>query len=333
MEFKVRNVNQAISEALWCLKVCGVKEQSRNGSVIVFPEPVITTYEKPQERVLFWSERDASPIFHTLECLWILAGRRDVEFVKTFNSRINAYSDDGENFNAAYGYRMRHHWGEDQLVEAIRLLKRDPNTRRCVIQLYDARDLSNQTSKDHACNTQLYFDRRGGRLNLTVCCRSNDLWWGAFGANAVHFSFIQEFVASAVGVPMGIYRQFSNNLHLYGEQVYDAQKYLNTPPDPSDYDEYRRGIKPRPIMDDNDHVEFLNDCELFCDDPFYENSYYHSFFKEVAYPMAMVSKTRKDKAGDGRVWAAKIQADDWRLATEQWIDRRENAKGVQLKLF
>jgi hypothetical protein len=45
--------------------------------------------------------------------------------------------------------------------------------------------------------------------------------------------------------------------------------------------------------------------------------------------MAMVSMTRKQKQGDGRVWANQIAADDWRLAVNQWIDRREG----QLPLF
>ena len=329
MEYKVRNVNTAISEALWGLKFMGIKEDTRNGPVIAFPEPVMTIYQRPQERVLFWGARDANPIFHLLESLWILAGRRDVQFVKTFNSRIDAYSDDGENFNAAYGYRMRHHWGEDQLIEAINLLKRDPETRRCVIQLYDAHDLVNQTSKDHACNTQLYFDARGGVLNLTVCCRSNDLWYGAYGANAVHFSFLQEFIACAVGIPTGVYRQMSNNLHLY-TKLYDAEKYLVCPPSHHDYDAYLSGIKPTSIMAENENWEsFLKDAELFCEKPFNKRQYRTNFFLDVAHPMAMVSKVRKDKTSDGRAWANKIVAEDWKLATNQWIDRREG----QLPLF
>ena len=53
IEIRARNVNVAVSEALWKLKVVGVQEDTRNGLVIAFPEPVVTTYERPQERVLF----------------------------------------------------------------------------------------------------------------------------------------------------------------------------------------------------------------------------------------------------------------------------------------
>lgn len=328
MEIISRNVNTLFSDMLWKFKVCGVPAESRNGPVLVINEPVLTRIDRPQERVLFFSGRDANPIFHVMESIWMLAGRRDVHFVKLFNSRIDAYSDNGEYFNAAYGFRMRHHWGDDQLVEVINLLRRDPTTRRAVIQLYDCHDLVNQTSKDHACNTSMMFAIRDGRLELTVTNRSNDAWWGYAGANIVHFTMIQEFIAAAVGVPMGRYFTVSNNLHIYTE-LYDANNHLALPPDDYDYDAYKHGIGPWNIINSSSWETWLHDAASFCDAPF-ARPYkpYHPFFTEVAYPMAMVSHTRKNKTGDGRDWANKIVADDWRLATLQWIDRRDGQRSL-----
>lgn len=324
MEITARNANDLFSAMLWRFKTEGVLADSRNGPVIMIDEPVLTKVYRPQERVLFFDDRDANPIFHLLESIWILAGRRDVEFVKMFNSRIGAYSDDGEHFNAAYGHRMRHHFNIDQLIEAVLLLKREPQTRRCVIQLHDARDLVNQGSKDHACNTQLVFMIRDGRLEMTTYSRSNDGWYGYAGANIVHMTIIQEFVASALGIPMGRYFTVSNNLHLY-TQLYDATKFLNVPPDASDYDVYAHGIEPSPIFTHGESwLAFLNDCENFCDDPFQSPSrYVHDFFRNVAFPMAMVSRVRKDKTANGHYWANQITALDWRIATQDWITRRE----------
>lgn len=325
MEFRVRNVNEAVIEALWKLKVMGVKETSRNGEVLVFPEPVTTTYERPEERVLFWPERDANPIFHVMEAIWMLAGRDDVEFVKYFNSRMINFSDNGSTLNGAYGHRWRRRFGVDQLVSLIRHLKEDPTSRRAVLTMWGpAQDLMNMTSKDVCCNTQAYFEIRGGRLNMTVLNRSNDLIWGAYGANMVHFSFLQEFIASALDVPLGVYRQFSHNLHMYTE-LYDFKKYIELPPAVDDG--YKQGLAPRPIMDSDDWGGFLRDCERFCCAPFdAPRGYRHSFFPEVAHPMALVTRTRKEKTGDGRYWAARIGAQDWQRATQEWITRREHAK-------
>lgn len=327
MEYKVRNVNEAVSEVLWGMKLMGVKETSRNGEVLVFPEPVMTTYERPAERVLFWPARDANPVFHVMESLWMLAGRDDLKFVEYFNSRMANFSDDGNHLNGAYGHRWRQRFGSDQLSTLVRHLITAPDSRRAVLTMWGVGEDLNKinTSKDVCCNTQAYFEIRHGQLNMTVLNRSNDLIWGAYGANAVHFSFLQEFIAAALDVPLGVYRQFSNNLHMYTE-LYDFKKFLDVPPNSGDFDAYRYGIKPRPIMENGRWALFLQECEQFVQDPFGDpRNYVHSFFPEVAHPMAMVTKTRKEKTGDGYYWAARIGAEDWQRVTVEWIERRERA--------
>lgn len=327
MEITARNVNQAFSDIFWRLKTGRYEpEQTRNGPALVIPEPVITTYLYPQERVLFHKGRDANPIFHCLEAIWMLAGRRDVAFLQMFNSKIGQYSDDGKLFNAAYGYRWRKHFGFDQLESVIQILRKDPKTRQAVIQMWDQDDLVKKT-KDKACNTQVVFDTRGNRLNMTVFNRSNDIWYGAYGANAVHFSMLQEFVSSAINMRIGHYRQISNNLHLYTE-LYDAKRYVDNPPNYPEYDLYSQGdARTSPMMIDADYKRFLSECETFCCEPYNEKIKYHNpFFTYVAQPMAMVSRVRKSGAGDGRGYASKIRAEDWRKAVMLWINNRELAK-------
>jgi len=329
MELVVRNVNEAFSEIFWKLKVLNLQpEQTRNGPALVYPEPVTTVYKYPAERVLFHPGRDANPVFHLMECIWMLAGRNDVAFLQQFNSRMGTYSDDGKSFNAAYGHRWRRHFGRDQLVDLVRLLRKDHSTRQAVLQIWDSADLTRKTL-DKACNTQVMFDVRAGRLNMTVINRSNDIWWGAYGANAVHFSFLQEFVAAATGMRLGVYRQMSNNFHLYTE-LYNAQQYLVMPPDPGMYDHYSHGeVRPSPIMLDGEYRLFLTECEMFCADPFNERVHYaNPFFTHVAQPMAMISRVRKTHAGDGMGYAMKIRAEDWRRAAVEWVARRELARRI-----
>lgn len=333
MELVVRNVNMAFSEIFWKLKAMDLKpQQTRNGPALVFPKPVTTVYIKPDERVLFNLHRDCNPVFHLLESIWMLAGRNDVAFLSQFNKNMVNFSDDGLTFNAAYGYRWRKHFGFDQIAAVIKVLKEDPTSRQAVVQIWDAADLTKST-KDKACNTQIIFDMRHGSLDMLVVNRSNDLWWGAYGANAVHFSFLHEFVASALGVDLGVYRQSSHNLHLY-TRMYDVGNYLQSPPVMQDggfyatcaEDEKVGAVRPRKIMV-NDHWEsFLNDCERFCENPYIVNSYEHSFFNDVAVPMANVIYHRRNGMGDGMAAAEMIQADDWKLAAKNWIARRERNK-------
>lgn len=327
MEITGRNVNDTLEDAIWRLKTGKYEpEASRNGRVLAFPEPVMTTYLKPEERVVFSGLRDANPIFHLLESIWMLAGREDVGFLKMFNSTISKFSDNGDTFNAAYGKRWRSHFKFDQLSAVIETLRADPKSRQAVVQMWDAQDF-NKPTKDKACNMSIVFDCRGGKLNMTVMNRSNDLWWGAYGANAVHMSFLQEFVAHSVEMPIGVYRQFSNNLHLYLD-VYDGQSFIDNPIPLSNCNYYRADtVAALPIMLNADYRGFLRDCEKFCDNPFsHVAEYTHPFFLAVAHPMAMVSRVRKADGGTGKGWAARIQASDWRVATLEWIDRRELKK-------
>lgn len=325
MELNVRNVNEAFSEIFWKLKSMNLKPQNtRNGLALVIPEPVTTIYHYPCERVLFNRERDCNPIFHLMESIWMLAGRNDVAFLTLFNKRMSDFSDDGITFNAAYGHRWRNHFGFDQIAEVIRMLREDPDSRQAVVQIWDSADL-NKSTKDKACNTQIIFDTRASKLNMTVYNRSNDIWWGAYGANAVHFSFLQEFVAHALELPCGVYRQVSHNLHLYTD-LYDAECNVDMPPHPHNGGQYSgsTGVEPYPIMSNSDWQSFLNDCESFCEYPFRSPDIYtHDFFKDVAHPMAMISHVRKSKLGDGRDWAESIKAKDWSLAALNWIEKRE----------
>lgn len=218
LTINARNVNDAFSEATWKINVWGVEEDSRNGKCLVATEPVLTCYSKPLERMLWEPKRDANPFFHVMEAMWMLAGRNDVESVSKYARQIAEYSDDGVTLNGAYGYRWRNHFEHDQIDWVIKHLKAQPNSRRAVLGMWDPMEdppAIDHGSSDVPCNTHAYFRVNQGRLNMTVCCRSNDIVWGCYGTNAVHMSYLMEYVACALGVMVGRYYQFSNNWHMY----------------------------------------------------------------------------------------------------------------------
>jgi len=224
----VRNVHQALPQALRLIDEEGVRRGSRNGAVrLIEPGPVVTVYERPWERVIFWPVRDANPALHLYESLWMLAGRQDLEPLLRYTKQFAEYSDDGQILQGAYGYRWRRTFGQDQLRVIIRRLTNYPNDRRCVLQVWDSDyDLDRET-KDAPCNVTATFQRRSnGQLDMTVLCRSNDLVWGAYGANAVHWSMLLSYMAHEIGCTEGRYVQVSVNWHIYEEWY---QKLLDMP--------------------------------------------------------------------------------------------------------
>lgn len=353
----VRNVNDALPMALHILEKVGVERDSRNGPVVKFPEPVTTKYRSPCERVLFYKERDANPFFHLFESLWMLAGRNDVAWLKQFNSNIAQYSDDNETYHGAYGYRWQKHFtGEANLVEGneengvweclpinqldaiIDILKHNKDDRRCVLQMWDARVDLNRIGKDFPCNLMCVFSvNDNGALDMMVYNRSNDIVWGAYGANAVHFSILQEYMAAAVGVPVGIYWQVSNNLHAYKdtlEKVKDlaalGEEILNMPTVTNPYDL----VKPYPLVS-TDIKQWDFDLQVFMEKGIVQN-FNDPFFKQVVTPLWWAWKAFKQKEDPRRFQNAlnnvtQCKAEDWKIACREWLERRlevANARGT-----
>jgi len=316
--FTVRNVSEALYIVKQALQKEGHKVETRNGTAIEFREPTTIVYNKPCERVLFYPERDANPIFHFMESLWMLAGREDLEWIQRYNKRMGDFSDNGKTLQGAYGYRWRNYFYGDQLDLVVHRLMTYENDRRTVLTMWDPEgDLrKGNECKDHPCNTHIYFSVRDNILDMTVCNRSNDMIWGALGANAVHMSILQEYIAAKIGAEVGIYTQFSNNLHAY----LDTLKTLDGMQ--PDYDAYSaRMIETSPLVT---HAgTFDKELELFMDDPDRPRTYINSVFSEVAQPMHRMWVAWKAKEFALAVEHSKdIKPDDWHLACWEWLERR-----------
>lgn len=326
-----RNVNLALPEGILYLQTRGRRRGSRNGEVVVSDVPVTTAYREPMERVLFLPERDANPFFHLHEGLWMLAGRNDVASVAAFVARMRDFSDDGETLHGAYGHRWRCHFDRDQLELIASRLRVNPEDRRCVLAMWDAAEDLDVSSQDLPCNTHVYFSVSWeGRLDMTVCCRSNDIIWGAYGANAVHMSMLQEYMAAKIGTEVGRYWQVSNNFHAYTATLGPLEKRLRrglgrieAPVCP-----YSEGeITPRGLVTECSVDEWEASLARYIrEEPFCLDSEQVPFFRTVAKPMR--ESYRAHKRGDyvaALGWAQGVAAADWRRAAVQWLRRRYEA--------
>lgn len=318
----VTNVNQALVEGVNHLQGWGNTRPSRNGPALVAPWPVTTIYTKPWERVLL-IRPEANPFFHLVESVWMLAGRDDVETVARYVSRMRTFSDDGIFLNGAYGYRWRHSFGIDQLLWTVNHLKKFPDSRRAVIEMYDAAIDQRETDKggkDIPCNTHIYpYISHNGTFCMTVCCRSNDIIWGAYGANAVHFSVLQEVLASTLGCEMGPLYQVSNNYHAYTNMLEKLHLKEHGEPYPSH----------QPIIVGGDLPSFLQECELLLQQTTDLWGYQprNEWLRTTVRPAMLAhAQYKQDNWSTAFSFCESIAARDWRTACEAWLTRMQEIK-------
>jgi hypothetical protein len=330
---QARNVCEALQVGLRAIMRHGEPADSRDGPVLTMSGPVTTLYERPTERVLFSARRDANPFFHLFESFWMLAGSRDGRWLDRYVSGFSTrFGNAKGQIEDGYGWRWRHHFGDDQLPALVQLLVDQPNTRQAVLQMWDpACDLLGPPAA-RPCNTAVYFrirSRKGERwLDMTVTCRSNDLVMGAHGANAVHMSVLQELVACATETRVGRYWQISNDYHAYTR---DLEK-LGTAGDWANHadadDRYSLGhVSPSPLFE-REHLSVLqSETWLWMAEPARHppEQMVCRVFGELLMPMARAHKQAKMRDYPAALCSLEeiVGHDDWRTAAREWVERRQ----------
>lgn len=206
--------------------------------------PIIIKIKNPLSRIVEIPQRGWNYVLPYIESLWLASGRNDIEMVSKYVGKLNDFSDDNVTMRAGYGPRLRRYRGladdyrvefdnkiqkNNRIVEVDQFkfvensFKNDPFTRQAIITLTDpAKDLFDldgklKNTKDFPCTTMIQFIQNSGKLDLIVNMRSNDFIWGASGVNIFNFTFIQEYFAQIIGLPIGEYYHIVNNFHYYEE--------------------------------------------------------------------------------------------------------------------
>ena len=173
------------------------------------------------------------------ELLWYLSGSDSTEFISKYASFWRSLSDDDVHANSAYGkYIFKpmpikgHGVKYDSYDETLRqesqwefckkLLKKEPNTRQAIIHI---KPVQMYASLDTVCTLYLQFMLRDNKLDLHVGMRSNDVLFGTT-YDVFMFTFLQELMASELGVQVGTYYHHANNIHIYHRDLPIVERML-----------------------------------------------------------------------------------------------------------
>lgn len=117
-----------------------------------------------------------------------------------------------ERGNWAYTYHQRM---EKQIPFVIDELRRNPYSRRAVIDIRDQADIG---SAEPACLQHIQYFIRNDRLECAVLFRSNDACKATF-MNAFALIMLQKRIADELGVGMGTYTHRANSFHCYEKDL------------------------------------------------------------------------------------------------------------------
>ncbi len=120
------------------------------------------------------------------------------------------YMDEKWNINSNYWRQRQRNWQLDYVIEE---LKRDSSSRRALISIYDWKE-HDTYKKDTPCTCFLQFTILEWVLCMTVCMRSNDIYFW-FCNDQYQFSKLQKLIADELWISTWWYYHFATNIHLY----------------------------------------------------------------------------------------------------------------------
>lgn len=196
--------------------------------------------ENSRQRWVVSRAPSINPAFALAEIVWIMNGSQDAVILNHWNPALPKFAGNTATYHGAYGFRLRKHFGIDQLSKAYLALKNSRDTRQVVLQIWDPKsdfpdDNGKPVSADIPCNICSVLKIRNNKLEWLQILRSNDLFRGV-PYNFVQFTTLQEIIAGWIGIEPGAYNQISDSLHIYekdkrhllNQNFYKAEKNVDS---------------------------------------------------------------------------------------------------------
>ncbi len=186
------------------------------------------TYElNPAAGFPLLTVRKMFPKFFCAETVWFVAGHKHAGFLQQFTKGWDAFLEADGTVETAYGYRWRHHFGRDQLIDLVEHLREEPTSRQGVVMMWDPRDdgLRAPKKKNVPCPFTWTANIIGNKLNLHLIVRSNDMVLGNPN-DVADFALLQAMIAQELGVAVGKLTVSISHAHIYENQYQAVEDIL-----------------------------------------------------------------------------------------------------------
>lgn len=184
------------------------------------------------------------------ELLWFIQGNTNVHYLQEHGVRIwNEWADENGELGPIYGAQWRRwldHKGRehDQLAEAIRTIREQPDSRRIIVNAWNVGALDEMHLPP--CHLMYQFYVADGKLSLQMYQRSADVFLGV-PFNIASYALLLMMVAQVTGLQPGTFVHTLGDAHLYLNHLEQARLQLTRTP------------RPLPTMKINPEVKRIED--------------------------------------------------------------------------
>lgn len=167
------------------------------------------------------------------ELLWFLAGDTNVRYLQEHGVRIwNEWADPDGDLGHIYGYQWRS-WPAydggfiDQISEAVKAIKENPDSRRIIVSAWNVADLKNMNLPP--CHAFFQFYVSDGKLSLQLYQRSADCFLGV-PFNIASYALLCMMMAQVCGLKPGDFIHTLGDAHIYTNHLDQVHEQLSREP-------------------------------------------------------------------------------------------------------
>jgi thymidylate synthase len=184
------------------------------------------------------------------ELLWFLKGETNIQYLKENKVSIwDEWADENGDLGPVYGKQWRR-WETadgrviDQMTWLVNEIKRNPDSRRLVVNAWNAGEIDKMALSPCHCLFQFYV--LNGKLSCQLYQRSADTFLGV-PFNIASYALLTMMVAQVCGLEAGEFVHTFGDVHLYSNHIEQTKLQLS------------RECRPLPTMKINPSVSDLFD--------------------------------------------------------------------------
>jgi thymidylate synthase len=169
------------------------------------------------------------------ELLWFLKGETNIAYLKENGVSIwNEWADDNGELGPVYGKQWRSWEGKDgkvidQVTELIAQIKKNPDSRRLIINAWNVADLPEMALMP--CHTMFQFYVADGKLSCQLYQRSADVFLGV-PFNIASYALLTMMVAQVCDLQPGDFVHTFGDVHIYNNHMEQVNLQLSRTPYP-----------------------------------------------------------------------------------------------------